>query len=160
MTKRRAKKAESPMYSIVDGVIVDHPHSACIHVVNREITEDIYLAVMEQAFEMMASPNEIARFLASKLRETSPNREFLNMMALLLEPNVNSYFKLVIKRQRDGKTWTRRANDAALAKATIKYWRALGGKRGELKKAVANVATGFKVSEATVRKALRSLQFK
>ena len=129
-----------------------------IHVVDREITEHTCLALMEQFFETLAGPDDITRFLASKLREKSPDRELLNMVALLLDPKADSYFKLVIKRQRDGKTWTRRANDAALAKFTNKYWRVLGGKRGQLKNAVAETARGFRVSEATVRKALREFK--
>jgi len=160
MTKRRPKKTESPMYSLVDGVIVDHPHSAPIHVVDREITEDTYLALMEQFFEMLAGPDEIARSLASKLREKSPSREFLDMVALMLDPTVDSYFKLVIERRRSGKTWTRRGNDAALVKATTKYERALGTRRGSRKAAVGAVADLFHVSEATVRKALRNLNSK
>jgi hypothetical protein len=160
MTKRRPKKTESPAYSKIDGVIVDHPHSAPIHVADREINEDTYLALMEQLFEMQAGPDDIASLLASKLREKFPSREFLDMVALMLDPKVDSYFKLVIERRRSGKTWTRRANDAALAKAVIKYKRALGNKRGSLKTAVADVAAGFKVSQATVRKALRNLNSK
>jgi hypothetical protein len=135
------------------------PHSAAIHLVNREVTEDTYLAVIEQAFEMLAGPDDIAKFLASKLR-ASPSREFLDIVALMLDPKVDSYFKLVIERRRSGKTWTRRANDAALAKATIKYQRAPGNKRGSRKDAVAAVADCFGVSQATVRKALRSLNSK
>ena len=131
-----------------------------IHVVDREITEHTCLALMEQFFETLAGPDDITRFLASKLREKSPDRELLNMVALLLDPKADSYFKLVIKRQRDGKTWTRRANDAALAKATIKYQRDLANKHGSRKEAVGAVADLFDVSEATVRKALRNLNSK
>jgi hypothetical protein len=157
MTKRRPKKTESPGYSVVDGVIIDHPHSAAIHVVDREITEDTNLALMEQLFEMLAGPDDIAELIVSKLREESPSREFyIRMVARMVDPKVDSYFKLVIKRRRSGKTWTRRANDAALAKAVAKYQRAVGKKRGSRKDAVGAVADLFDVSDATVRKALRS----
>jgi len=155
MTKRRPDKTESAMYSIVDGVIVDHPHSATIHVVGREITEDTYLALMEQYFEMQAGPDDIAKFLASELRK-SPGREFLDMVALMLDPKVDSYFKLVVERRRSGKTWTRRANDAAIAKAVKQYRQALGGKHGDQRKAVKDVAKQFRVSIPTVLKAIHS----
>jgi hypothetical protein len=154
MTKRRPKTE----CSVEDGVTVEYRHSASIHVVDREITEDTCLALWEQLFEMQAAPNDIAKLLASKLRETPPDPRLLNMLALMLDPKIDSHFKLVIKRQRDGKTWTRRANDAALAKFTNKYWQALGGKRGQLKDAIAATAAGFRISEATVRKALREFK--
>jgi hypothetical protein len=160
MTKRRPKKSESAMYSEVDGVIVDHPHSANIHIVDGEFTEDTALALMEQFFEMLAGPDDIAKYLAAELRKESPSREFLDMVAVMLDPKVDSYFKLVIERRRRGKTWTRRANDAALAKATIKYQRDLANKHGSRKEAVGAVADLFDVSEATVRKALRNLNSK
>ena len=165
MTKRRPKKhdddTESPMYAVVDGgVVVGPPYSAPVHVVDREITEDTCLALMEQAFEMMPGPDNIARWLASKLREKSPNREFLNMVALMLDPKVDSYFKLIIGRRRSGKTWTRRANDAALVKAITKYERESSNKRGSRKAAIGKVADLFGVSEHTVRAALRNLNSK
>jgi hypothetical protein len=155
MTKRRSKKTESPMYSKVDGPIIDHPHSAPIHLVDREVTEDTVLAVTEQLFEL-AGPDVFARWLASKLREKTPNRGLLEMVARMLDPKPDDYLKLVVERRRSGKTWTRRANDAALAKATTKYQRALGNKHGDQQKAIKKVAEQFGVSKATVLKALRS----
>ena|SRR5215472_3880180 len=99
MTKRRPKTE----CSVEDGVTVEYRHSASIHVVDREITEDTCLALWEQLFEMQAAPNDIAKLLASKLRETPPDPRLLNMLALMLDPKIDSHFKLVIKRQRDGR---------------------------------------------------------
>lgn len=165
MTKRRPKKHEddtkSPTYVVVDGVVVGGPsYSAPVHVVGREIAEDTNLALWEQLFEMQAGPDDIAKLLASKLREKSPHRDFLNMLALMLDPKVDSYFKLIIERRRSGKTWTRRANDAALVKAITKYERELRNKRGSRKAAIGKVADLFGVSEPTVRAALRNLNSK
>jgi hypothetical protein len=129
-------------------------HSDPVYVVGR-FNEDTYLALMEQFYKMLAGPDDIARSLASDLRKESPRREFLNMLALMLDPKVNCYFKLVIQRRRDGKTWTTRVNDGALAKATHKHWQALGGKRGQLKLAVGKVAEHFGCSAGAVRLALR-----
>jgi hypothetical protein len=143
--KQRPKKSDSGF-----------PQSDSVYVVDRENTVATNLALMEQLFEMMADSDRIAKFLASELREGTPKRELLDMVARMLDPGINDYFKLVVARRRGGKTWTRQANDAALAKAAIKWKRALGNKHGDQKKAVAKTAKQFEVSKATVLKALRS----
>jgi hypothetical protein len=58
MTKRLPKKAESPFKRL---------HSAPIHVVGREMTEDTNLALTEQLFEMQPSTDDIAKLIVSKL---------------------------------------------------------------------------------------------
>src|SRR5262245_42045894 len=126
MTKRRPKQ------HTLEGVAGDHPYSGRVFLADREdFTDDTGLALWEQLFEMQASEHDIAKLLASELRK-GPDRIFLNMLALMLDPEINSYFKLIIKRRRSGETWTRRNNDAALAKFAHKYQRALGSKRGTL----------------------------
>jgi hypothetical protein len=150
MTKRRPKK------HTLDGVAGDHPYSGRVFMADREdFTVDTGLALWEQLFEMQASEDDIAKLLVSELRKEPPSK-FLNMLVLMLDPEINSYFKLAIKRRRGGDMWTRRANDAALAKFARKYQRALGNKRGTLKEAVGRTADRFKISEATVRQALRN----
>src|SRR5262249_5978681 len=61
--------------------------------------------------------------------------------------------------RRSGKTWTRRANDAAIAKAVKQYRQALGGKHGDQRKAVKDVAKQFRVSIPTVLKSIRSKSY-
>jgi DNA-binding GntR family transcriptional regulator len=53
---------------------------------------------------------------------------------------------------------TKRVNDATIAHAAIWRRRWLGNKRGSQKVAVADTAERYGVSEATVRKALRSFK--
>jgi hypothetical protein len=148
MTKRQAKSTESPAYPKV--------HSASVYVVDREINEDTHLALWEQLYEMKTSPSDIAKSIASELRKESPNREFLDMVARMLDPKADGRFKLVVARRWKGKTWTRRANYAALKKATLKWKRALGNKHGDQKRAVIKTADQFEVSKHTVLKAIRS----
>jgi hypothetical protein len=155
MTKRRPKKHKSAMYSIVDGVAVDVPHSATI-LVTGSPDEDTYLALQEQRYEMLAGRDAIARSLAAELRRDSPCRAFLDMVARMVDPESDDYFKLVVSRARNGKTWTRRANNAALAKAVTYREEVHGNRHGDQKKAVAEVAERYEVSKATVLKALRS----
>jgi hypothetical protein len=147
-------KSESPAHC-VSNVRVDPPHSAAVHVVG-EPTEDTYLALMEQAFEMWAGPDAVAKFLANELRKKSTSRNVIAMVARMLDPEVKDYLKLSVVRRRNGKTWKRPANDAALAKWVTKYEQALGNKRGSRKVAVGAAADGFRVSEATVRATVRA----
>ena len=71
MTKRRPKKHKSAMYSIVDGVAVDVPHSATI-LLTGSPDEDTYLALQEQRYEMLAGRDAIAKSLAAELRREIP----------------------------------------------------------------------------------------
>src|SRR5262245_41229232 len=143
MTKRRPKSSVT--------------HSRRVYLVDRKLTEDFYLALNERYYvDMLAGKDAIAKSLAADLRKESPRREFLNMLALMLDPNENCFLKLDIRYSRRGKMWSRHHNDVQLAKATHKHWKALGGKRGQFKLAVDKVAEHFEVSKHTVRKALRN----
>jgi hypothetical protein len=122
--------------------------------------ENIFAAGIEQLYALRG-PAAVAHFLSTRLRNPSSQpRAFFEMIARMIDPSEDGYLKLVVERRRSGKRWTRRANDAALAKAVTKYERALGNKRGSRKAAVGAVADLFNVGEGTVRKALRNLNSK
>jgi len=170
MTKRRPKTTISPAYSFVDGVKVDLPHSAVIHVRRDAPNEYTYLAIREQLYEMLAARGggAVEKSVAAELRGIAkslgadsgdPHLKFLDMVARMLEPN-SDYLKLVVVRRRSGKTWTRRNNDAELAEATMSYEQTLGKKRGSRKAAIGAVADRYGVSEATVRAALQNFDSK
>ena len=57
----------------------------------------------------------MARMLARQLREPTPDRQMLDMVARWLDGD--DVFKLVVVRRRSSKSWTRKVNDAAIAKA-------------------------------------------
>jgi hypothetical protein len=118
-------------------------------------TVDIDMALIEQIYEIQG-PASVARLLAWRLRNPSPPRAVLNMVARWLDPEGDDCFKLVVVRQRVGKSPTKRINDITLKKAVVDYERALGSKHGSRTKAVKKVAKVFEVSKATVLKALRS----
>ena len=142
MTKRPGRPKKSGL---------THSGRVYFHKGDRELTEDFYLALMERYYETLSGPDDIAKSLAADLRRDAPHLRFLNMLALMLDPKVNCYFKLVIKRRRGGTTWSRRNNDAVLAKATNEVFQALGGNHGDLKRAVGEIADYFEVSEGAVR---------
>jgi hypothetical protein len=155
MTKRRPERHKSAGYYIEDGVAIDLPHSATV-LVTGSPDDDTYLAVQEQRYEMLADRDAIAKSLAADLRRELPSRAFLDMVARMVDPESHDYLKLVVTRRRNGKTWTRRANDAALVKAVIYRQEVRGNRHGDQKKAIAEVAERYEVSKATVLKALRN----
>jgi hypothetical protein len=115
----------------------------------------VYAALIEQLYEINGSAF-IARFLVDRLREPSPGRAFLDMVANLLEPQSNECLRLEVVRPRDGRSPTKSINDIALRNAVAERQRALGNNHGSQKKAVKEVAKQFDVSKATVLKAIRS----
>src|SRR6516162_10015110 len=115
----------------------------------------VCVALIEQLYEIEGSAF-FARFLAERLREPSPDRALLDMVASYLEPQINESFRLEAVRPRDGRRLTKSINDIALKWEVAEGWRALGNKHGSQKKVVKKVAEQFGVSMATVRKAIRS----
>src|SRR5262249_53145016 len=132
-------------------VCVDHGRMASDPVYEADVTA----ALIEQLYETNG-PAFIARFLAKRLREPSPDRAFLDMVASSLEPQSNETFRLEVVRPRDGRSPTKSINDIALRRAVAECQRALGNNHGSQKKAVKEVAKQFDVSKATVLKAIRS----
>ena len=98
------------------------PASAVIHA-HGGPADDFNMALLEQAFELQqanegtgrAAACSMARMLARQLREPTPDRQILDMVARWLDGD--DVFKLVVVRQRSSKSWTRKVNDAAIAKA-------------------------------------------
>ena len=78
------------------------------------------------------------------------------MVARCLDPQSDDRFELVLKRRRDGKSWTKSVNNAAIAKAVEKCRQALGNKHGDQERAVRKVAKKFGIAGPTVRKAIAS----
>jgi hypothetical protein len=116
----------------------------------------INAALIEQLYGINDSVF-IARFLAERLREPSPDRAFLDMVASWLEPQSNQSFRLEVVRPRDGRrSPTKSINDIALRTAVAEGQGALGNKHGSQIKAVKKVAKRFGVSKDTVMKAIGS----
>ena len=129
--------------------------SAIVHGSGAETPQELYAAIMEPLFKVL-SPDDVASFLAGYLRSPAPHPDVIATVSHWLDPQTDDYIKLVVLRRRDGKSVTKRVNDAAIAKAVLKYRQAAGNKRGSLKHIVAEIAARYGVSEPTVRKAMRS----
>jgi hypothetical protein len=129
--------------------------SAIIHAHDGP-TDAVYMALLEQLFEM-EGPTVIASLLSARLRDSDPHPGVIAAVARLLDPQGNESFKLVVVRRRRGESLTKEVNDIAIAKQFAEFKQALGGKHGSLKKAIGETADLFKVSEAKVRKAIRSI---
>jgi len=129
--------------------------SAIIHASIANASQEVYAAVVEQLFEARG-PDAAASLLAGSLRLPDPHPDVIATVARWLDPQTDDYIKLVVVGRRSGKRMTKRVNDTTLAKAVTEYRQALGNKRGDLKIAVADTAKHYDVSEATVRKAMRS----
>ena len=132
-------------------VCVDHGRMATDPVYEADVTA----ALIEQLYEIN-DPAFIARFLAKRLREPSPDRAFLDMVASSLEPQSNETFRLDVVRPRDSRSPTKSINDIALRRAVTEGQRALGNKHGRQRKMVKKVAKLFGVSIAKVLKAIHS----
>jgi hypothetical protein len=129
-----------------------------IHVTSEMIANDsvdMHVAFIEQLFANLG-PAPVARLLTERLRDRSPHRGILDLVARMLDPSEGGYLKLVVVRRRKGRTATRYVNDAAIAKAVKKNMEARGNKHGDQRKAVAEVAKLFSVRKATVLKAISS----
>jgi hypothetical protein len=131
------------------------PKGRAVHAARGISTDAVYAALIEQLLAVNG-PDAIARLLATRLRDPSPHRAILDMVARWLDPRGDDRFKLKVVRRRGGKSPTKSVNEIALVKAVAAYQRASGNKHGAQKKAVAEVADQFEVSKATVLKALRS----
>ena len=134
--------------------------SSVVHV-TAEIADDaLYMALLEQLF-LKKGPDSIARLMAARLRDPSPHRAVLDLVAQMLDPQGDFFLKLVVVPRGRGKPetklkWTKRVNDVAIAKAVLHYQQELGNKYGSGKRAVSQVAELFAVSEGKVRKAMAS----
>jgi hypothetical protein len=115
------------------------------------------MALYEELFKSIGS-TDFADFIAERLRDSPPSPAILEMVARWLDPKGDDFFKLVVVRRRRGKSWTKKANDLAIGEAFAERKRALGGKHGNLKKAVGEIADQFGVSSAKVRKIMRSIR--
>ena len=166
MTKQQKTECADELYELAwfrleNGMASPPPlgRSVCVDY-GRMATDPAYkaavcAALIEQLYEIEGSAF-FARFLAERLREPSPDRALLEMVASYLEPQSNESFRLEAVRPRDGRSLTKSINDIALKWAVAEGWRALGNKHGSQKKVVKKVAEQFGVSMATVRKAIRS----
>jgi hypothetical protein len=139
MSKRRRWKSES----------------AVIHASGANTEREIFQAVVEQLFEARGS-KAVASLLAEALQAPTP--DVIATVACWLDPQADDYIQLVVQARRGGKRMTKRVNDATIAHAVTWRRRALGNKRGSEKVAVSDTAERYGVSEATVRKALRSFK--
>jgi hypothetical protein len=129
--------------------------SAIVHATDG-MTDSVYRALIEQLF-LMGGPTAVAEFLAARLRDPSPHRDVLDMVARSLDPQNDDYLKLLVVRQRRGKRWTKHVNDQAIAKTILRYRQELGRKRLS-KVAVGDIADQFEISEAKVRKVISQIQ--
>jgi len=166
MTKQQKTECTDELYELAwfrqgNGMASPAPlgRSICVDK-GRMATDPVYkaavcAALIEQLYEIEGSAF-FARFLAERLREPSPDRALLDMVASYLEPQSNESFRLEVVRPRDGRSLTKSINDIALKRAVAEGRRAIGNKHGRLKKVVKKVAEQFGVSMATVRKAIRS----
>jgi hypothetical protein len=93
-------------------------HSAIVHVLHGTPTGPVRMALIEQLFQMRG-PTAVARFIAKHLRDPSPPRWALDVVARWLDGD--DCFKLVVVRQRDKESWTKRVNDTAIIKLAQKY---------------------------------------
>jgi hypothetical protein len=116
-------------------------------------TYDVFMAFLEQTFETKGA-DAVARFFASSLRGR-PSGLVLNTVASWLDPEGDDYFRLVVKRRRDRRTWTARANEVAIANAVAKLRQDFinAGKRDGTGRAVRKVAKQLEISKAKVRQA-------
>jgi len=137
------------------GEYIPTPSGKTVHVTRETVDDALGMALDEQLFAIKG-PASVARLLAWRLRQPSPSRTVLDQIARMLDPSDDGHLKLKVVRHHKGKTATRYVNDAAIAKAVKKNTEARGNKHGTQKKAVAEVAKQFEVSEATVLKAIRS----
>jgi hypothetical protein len=132
------------------------PPGKPVHVDRETIASDaVDMALIEQAFAIKGSAT-VARLLVWRLRQSSPSRAVLDQIARMLDPSDDGYLKLRVVRHRKGKTTTKNVNDAAIVKAVKKGVEARRNKHGRQKMAVAEVAKQFRLSKATVLKAIRS----
>jgi hypothetical protein len=129
--------------------------SAIVRGSGAKAPQELYAALVEQIFEVRGA-DAVACFLAERLRDPEPHPDVIAMVARWLDPQTDSYIKLVVVRRRRGKRMTKRVNDAAIAKAVKKNLKERGDKHGDQGKAVKEVAEVFGVSKATVLKAIRS----
>src|SRR5690348_7095933 len=102
----------APPAPLARTVTVDYRRMATDPVYN----DGVYAALIEQLYEKKG-PAFIARFLAERLREPSPDRALLDMVASCLDPQSNESFKLEVVRPRDGRSPTKSINDIALRTA-------------------------------------------
>jgi hypothetical protein len=129
--------------------------SAIVHGSSRVSPAGLNMALYEELFKSIG-PTDFADFIAKRLLDSPPNPAILEMVARGLDPKGDDFFKLVVVRRRRGKSWTKKANDLAIAEAVAESKRALGNKHGDQKKAVKEVAKHFDVSKARVLKTIRS----
>ena len=141
MTKRKPKTASA----------VIHAHGGP--------ADDFNMALLEQDFKLQQA-NEgtgrasasMARMLARQLREPTPDRQILDMVARWLDGD--DVFKLVVVRRRSSKSWTKKVNDAAIAKALLQWLAADKPKYGMMKE----IGDRFGVSSHKVRQVHKNLK--
>src|SRR4051812_109135 len=105
-----------------------------------------------------------AKLIAARLRDPLPQREVLDAVARLFDPQPDDDLQLVIKRRSAGNTtmrWTKRTEDIEIAwevqKFCIEWLKAGKPMRGSRKKAVGEIAAKREISQHKVRQALKVL---
>jgi len=156
MTKRPPIKGTPSEFEFMwipcDGV---GKESAIVHGSGAKTEQEIDEAIVEQLFEVQGA-DAVASFLAESLRLPAPHPGVIATVARWLDPQIDGYVKLVVRRRRRGKRMTKRLSDAAIALAVKKNMEARGNKHGDQQKAVKKVAEEFEVSKARVLKAIGS----
>src|SRR5262245_50894133 len=166
MTKQQKTECSDELHELAwfrlgNGMASPEPlgRSVCVDygrmATDRAYNAAVYAALIEQLYEIEGSAF-IASFVADRLRDPSPHRAFLDMVASWFEAQNDKSFRLEVVRPRDGRSPTKVINDIALRRAVAEGRRALGSKHGSQKKVVKKVAEQFDVSIATVLKAIRS----
>jgi hypothetical protein len=131
--------------------------SQIVHITAGTSVDAGYRALLEQLC-MVSGPTALADLFAARLRDPSPHPTVLNMVADLLDPQGDFFLKLVVKRRGPGKPavklrWTKKINDLAIAEALRNHLQKQGRGRRSKKRAEAEVAARFEISDHTVRKA-------
>jgi hypothetical protein len=125
--------------------------ASVIHLYGGPFNE-AYMAYVEQALEKRGGPEAMVRFLAGHLRRPQPSRLILDTVAAWLDGN--DCFKLALVRRRSGKSWKRRVNDGAIAKALRQEIAAGEPKYGMMQR----VGKRLGVSPAKVREVHKNLK--
>jgi hypothetical protein len=81
--------------------------SAIVRGSGAKAPQELYAALVEQIFEVRGA-DAVACFLAERLRDPEPHPDVIAMVARWLDPQTDSYIKLVVVRRRRGNPWRAR----------------------------------------------------
>jgi hypothetical protein len=125
-----------------------------IHAPEKPWDVNIFAAAIEQLYALKG-PTAVTRFLSTRLRDPSPSRVVLDLVARLLDSQNNSdSFELAVKRRRSGRSQTKAVNDRAIVMAIQRTF----GRKRLSKNEVGEIADQFGISEAKVRKVISQIR--